>query len=78
MQGHKMRSFCDFRLALKPARPSRVCRPPPAARRPPPAARRPLQGQAGGGTKSHKMTPFCDTAFLDGIRMVYHAGKLQL
>ena len=40
-----------------------------------PAARRPLPGPGGEGAECHNMAPFCDTAFLDGIPVVYHVGK---
>ena len=43
-----------------------------------PAARRPLPGPGGEGAEGHKMAPFCDTAFLNGIRAIYHVDKLQL
>ena len=65
---------CLLPAALLPA----VCCLLPAACCLLPAARRPLPGSGGEGAESHKMTPFCDTAFLDGIREIYNVDKLQL
>ena len=67
-----MRSFCDLRLALKPARPSRVCRPPPAARRPPPAARRPPPTALLSGQERIE----ADIAMLEWLKLAAGAGEL--